>query len=430
VTATFWVSLALVGAAGLWFAWRYLRLARAIRRLESADLSDPPRLRASAAELPGLVRAIRVLTDTEARRLSDMESERDRLAAVLNQLADGVLIANAVGEVQYANPASAELFGVADPIGRTLTEVLRNHNLVDAWERSRQGGTLHSAVVELPARHQFLQLIAMPDRHGGGSLLLVQDLTRLRRLETVRQDFVSNISHELRTPLASLKALAETLEGGALNDPDAAPRFLRQIVTEVDSLTQMAQELLELSAIESGKEQLQRETQDPQELLDAAAERMRLQAERAGLTLLVRAAPDLPSVHVDPRRFQEVLANLIHNAIKFTPPGGEITLAAEVIDDPALAGESRTVRFSVQDTGQGISAEDLPRIFERFYRTDKARRKGGTGLGLSIARHIVEAHGGRIWAESVEGRGSTFHIDVPLGDSHHPQSNAVTQDRS
>jgi two-component system phosphate regulon sensor histidine kinase PhoR len=363
--------------------------------------------------LAGLARAIRVILDDNARQLSALESERDRLAAVLNQLTDGVLIADAAGQVHYANPASVHLFGVADPVGRTVTEVLRNHNLVEAWELSRQDGSLHSAVVELPARHQFLQLVAMPDRHAGGSLLLVQDLTRLRRLETVRQDFVSNISHELRTPLASLKALAETLEGGALQDPEAAPRFLKRMVTEVDSLAQMAQELLDLSAIESGKEELQLETQDPRGLLEIAADRMRMQADRAGLALHVRAPHGLPSVHVDPRRFQQVLVNLIHNAIKFTPPGGEITLAADAMWDGTAAKGSTYVRFSVSDTGQGIPAEDLPRIFERFYRTDKARRKGGTGLGLSIARHIVEAHGGRIWAESIEGRGSLFHVELP-----------------
>jgi two-component system phosphate regulon sensor histidine kinase PhoR len=407
------VTLAVISAAGLWFAWRYYRLARAIREFQSAGLSDPAKVRASANELAGLARAVRVIVDDNARQFSALESERDRLSAVLNQLTDGVLIANAAGEVQYANPASVQLFGIVDPVGRTVTEVLRNHNLVEAWELSRQGGTLHSAVVELPARHQFLQLVAMPDRHAGGSLLLVQDLTRLHRLETVRQDFVSNISHELRTPLASLKALAETLESGALRDPDAAPRFLKRMVTEVDSLAQMAQELLELSAIESGREELQLEAQDPRELLEMAADRMRMQADRAGLALHVGSGHGLPQVRVDPRRLQQVLVNLIHNAIKFTPPGGEISLAAEAIQDGEAAKRGACVRFSVSDTGHGISSEDLPRIFERFYRTDRARRKGGTGLGLSIARHIVEAHGGKIWAESIEGRGSVFHIDIP-----------------
>jgi two-component system phosphate regulon sensor histidine kinase PhoR len=413
VSAAFWVALALIAAAGLWFAWRYIRLGRAISELQSAGLSDPARFRPSAAELAGLARAVRVIVDDNARQLSALESERDRLAAVLNQLTDGVLIADAAGEVRYANPASVQLFAIADPVGRTVTEVLRNHNLVEAWALSRQGGSLHSAVVEIPARHQFLQLIAMPDRHAGGSLLLVQDLTRLRRLETVRQDFVSNISHELRTPLASLKALAETLEGGALQDPAAAPRFLKRMITEVDSLAQMAQELLELSAIESGNEELQMEAQYPRELLEVAADRMRMQVERAGLAIHVRADDGLPQVHVDPGRLQQVLVNLIHNAIKFTPPGGEITLAAEAIKGTEVAENFGRVRFSISDTGQGIAADDLPRIFERFYRTDKARRKGGTGLGLSIARHIIEAHGGKIWAESIEGRGSVFQIDLP-----------------
>jgi two-component system phosphate regulon sensor histidine kinase PhoR len=185
------------------------------------------------------------------------------------------------------------------------------------------------------------------------------------------------------------------------------------MVTEVDSLAHMAQELLELSAIESGQEELQLESQDPRELLELAADRMRMQADRAGLTLHVRVGHGLPQVQVDPLRLQQVLVNLIHNAIKFTPPGGEIALMAEAVPDGESAERTEYVRLSVSDTGQGIPTDDLPRIFERFYRTDRARRKGGTGLGLSIARHIVEAHGGKIWAESVEGRGSVFHIDLP-----------------
>jgi two-component system phosphate regulon sensor histidine kinase PhoR len=264
---------------------------------------------------------------------------------------------------------------------------------------------MQSETVEVPTRHQYLQLIVAPDQQSSGTLLLVQDLTRIRRLETVRRDFISNISHELRTPLASLKALTETLQDGALEDPPAARRFIDQIQTEVDALTQMATELLELSRIESGRLALDLQPVPPAELLTSASARMHLQAERAGLSLRVECADTLPKVKIDLQRLEQVLVNLIHNAVKYTKPGGEVVLFAE-----AGVGE---VRFGVRDTGIGIPPEDIPRIFERFYRVDKSRAGSGTGLGLSIAKHIVEAHKGKIWAESVEGQGSTFYFTIP-----------------
>jgi two-component system phosphate regulon sensor histidine kinase PhoR len=276
--------------------------------------------------------------------------------------------------------------------------------------RSRETGEAQEESVELPTRRRFLQLIVLPDRQTGGSLLLVQDLTRVRRLETVRRDFISNVSHELRTPLASLKALTETLRDGALEDPKAAPRFLGRIETEVDALTQMATELLELSRIESGQVPLQRKAVPAASLLLSAAERMRAQAERAGLVLRLDPAQDMTEVSADPPRLEQVLVNLIHNAVKFTPPGGEVILAAQT--------ESEFVRFSVHDTGVGIPVEELERIFERFYKADRARSGGGTGLGLSISRHLVEAHGGRIWAESTEGDGSTFYFTIPVNQQN------------
>jgi two-component system, OmpR family, phosphate regulon sensor histidine kinase PhoR len=266
---------------------------------------------------------------------------------------------------------------------------------------------LQSESVEIPARRQFLQIIVMPDRHApGGSLLLIQDLTRLRRLETVRRDFISNISHELRTPLASLRALAETLQAGALDDPPAARRFLDRMQTEVDALTQMVHELLELSRIESGRLTLDFKPVGASELLSSASERMHMQAERAGLTLRVETADSLPKIRADTARLEQVLVNLIHNSVKFTKPGGEIVLLAKAING--------AVRFAVKDTGVGIPLDDLPRIFERFYKSDRSRAGGGTGLGLSIARHIVESHGGLIWVDSIEGQGSTFFFTIPF----------------
>jgi two-component system, OmpR family, phosphate regulon sensor histidine kinase PhoR len=386
-----------------WYAWRYYKLRQDINEYASHIRGQD--VNTEISELENLSSSISSIISTFNLQHSTLESERARLANVLEQMTDGVLIADSQGIVQFANPAAGRLFQTSSPIHRSLTEVIRNHQLVEAWRRCQQTRELQSESVEVPTRHQYLQLVVIPDSHASGSLLLVQDLTRIRRLETVRRDFISNLSHELRTPLASLKALTETLQDGALDDPPAARQFIGQIQVEVDALTQMVTELLELSRIESGRLALDLQLVAPFDLLDSACRRMQLQAERTGLRLNVECPNDLPKVKIDSQRLEQVLVNLIHNAIKFTRAGGEVILGAA----PSL----NEVRFAVRDTGIGIPLEDVPRIFERFYRVDKSRTGSGTGLGLSIAKHIVEAHGGKIWAESIEGQGSTFYFSIP-----------------
>jgi two-component system phosphate regulon sensor histidine kinase PhoR len=308
------------------------------------------------------------------------------------------------------NPAAERIFQVkgSNILGRTVAEALRYHQLIELFRKSQETQEQQSTTLEISSEHLFLQGIAIPLGKAlpGSILLLFQDLTRLRRLEMVRRDFVSNVSHELRTPLASLKALVETLQEGALDDPPAAHRFLTRMDTEIDTLTQMVQELLELSRIESGKVPLQLMPIAPREMVTLAVERMSLQAERAGLALHADCPADLPLVLADANRMEQVLINLLHNAIKFTPPGGTITVNGWE--------DKNTVVFSVKDTGIGIAPADLERIFERFYKTDRARSSGGTGLGLSISRHLVEAHNGRIWAESEPGKGSVFYFALPI----------------
>src|SRR3972149_4615444 len=397
------ISLIILFFIALWFAWRYFDLRRHLDNYANL-IRQQNDLHIDDKELQNLSSAVTSLIATFDMRHSALDAERARLATVLDQITDGVLIADVQGLIQFANPAAGRLFQTSDPIHRSIAEVVRNHQLVEAWRRCQRTRQMQSESVEVPTRHQFLQLVVIPDQHSSGSLLLVQDLTRLRRLETVRRDFVSNLSHELRTPLASLKALAETLQEGALEDPPAARRFIDQIHTEVDSLTQMVTELLELSRIESGRLSLDLGPVAAYDLLDSASKRMQLQAERAGLTLRVECADNLPKVHVDSQRLEQVLVNLIHNAVKFTRPGGEVALIAEAVES--------SIRFAVRDSGVGIPADEVSRIFERFYRVDKSRAGTGTGLGLSIARHIVEAHGGRIWAESIEGQGSTFYFTI------------------
>lgn len=404
MNSLWWVVTGVVILAAAWLAWRYYKLRREIERL--ANQIRAQTINTEVKELENLASAVVSIMTGFDTRYSILDSERARLATVLEQMTDGVLIADSLGIIQFANPAASRLFQTSEPVDRSIAEVVRHHQLVEAWRRSQESRQMQSESVELPTRHQYLQLVVIPDQHTSGSLLLVQDLTRIRRLETVRRDFISNISHEIRTPLASLKALTETLQDGALEDPPAARHFIDQIQVEVDALTQMATELLELSRIESGRLLLELRPVPPYDLLVSASKRMRLQAERAGLHLHVECRDDLPHVTIDLQRLEQVLVNLIHNAVKFSRAGGEITLVAE-------AGNG-FLRFAVRDTGIGIPLEDVPRIFERFYRVDKSRTGSGTGLGLSIAKHIVEAHGGKIWAESIEGQGSTFFFTIPI----------------
>lgn len=403
MNSSLWVVIIIVVIIAAWYAGRYYKLRRDID--EYAYRARRMEIDTNVHELQNVSSVIASLITTFHSQHAALESERLRLATVLDQITDGVIIADATGLIQFANPAAGRLFQFADPLKHSIAEVVRNHQLVEAWRRCQQTRQMQSESVEVPTRHQFLQLVVIPDQHTSGSLLLAQDLTRIRRLETVRRDFVSNLSHELRTPLASLKALAETLQEGALDDPPAARRFVDQIQIEVDALSQMANELLELSKIESGRFSLERSPVAATDLLESAVHRMQVQAERANISLRVECQDDLPNVQVDSQRLEQVLINLIHNAVKFTRPGGEVLLCAESIPGG--------VRFAVKDTGVGIPADEVSRIFERFYRVDKSRTGRGTGLGLSIARHIVEAHGGRIWAESTEGKGSTFFFSIP-----------------
>ena len=348
-----------------------------------------------------------------ANQLNDQilksQGEQALMEAVLNHMKDAVVYVDHSGKVILFNPAAESMFSTAakDALGRTLAEVVRQHQFVDLWRSAVESSEQKITVTETTPERLFIQAIATPMNQSDpdSALMVFQDLTQVRRLENVRRDFVSNVSHELRTPLTSLKALSETLQDGALDDPASAEKFLKQMDNEIDNLTQMVNELLQLSRLESGKIPFQRQASDPVAIVENATERMRLQAERGQLNLEVATEPNLPMVHADADRIEAVLINLIHNAIKFTKPGGYIRVNAR--------RQQGMVVFSVQDTGVGITREELSRIFERFYKIDQSRSDSGTGLGLSIARHTVEAHQGRIWVESEVGKGSTFSFTVP-----------------
>lgn len=365
-----------------------------------------------------LIGAFNQMVERQRERIDELVHDHRQFSTVLEHMADGVLITDGLGMVTLINPAACRLLKTTDgeALGRPFAAVVHHHNLIDLWQRCRAQGREQVEAVDL-GPELFVQAVVTPfqERGASGYVVIFQDLTQVRRLQTMRRDFISNLSHELRTPLASLRAVVETLQDGALADPPAAERFLRQAENEVNTMTQMVEELTELSQIESGQVRLRLVPVAVGRLIDVPLERLRSQAERDGTKLSVEIAADTPLVLADEERIQQVITNLLHNAIKFTPPGGRIRLITGASDAAGAEGE---VLFEVRDSGIGIAQADLPRVFERFYKSDRARTRGqgGTGLGLAIARHIVEAHGGRIWVKSKIGKGSSFYFTIPAAD--------------
>lgn len=382
-------------------------LSDALGRLTAGDL-EARVLPRTNDELGDLARCYNRMADRLRETILVLREEQARFSGLLERMTDGVLITDREGRVRLINPAAARLLGVApeEVLGRSFVQVVWDYRLVALWEACRERGEEGAELIDLaPRRPVVFQAIVTPlEGEEGAALVLLQDLTRVRELETVRRDFVANVSHELRTPLATLKALVETLREGALEDPQAARRFLERMEGELDRLDRIVGELLELARIESGRIPLQMAQVTVAEVVGPPVEELRPLAERAGLRLTVSLPSDLPPVLVDVDGIRRVVANLVHNAIQFTP-SGEVTVRAERVGDEVI--------ISVQDTGVGIAPEELPRVFERFYKA-RGSRSGGAGLGLAIAKHIVLAHGGRIWAESVPGQGSTFSVALPV----------------
>jgi len=367
-------------------------------------------LRKSPPEIEKLSHTIRETINRHKEVQAMLETDRKLFESTLGNMNDGILIADYKGIVTLTNKTVCQIFHIEEgnAVNRSLAEVIRDYRINELFEKCSNSKQQETVSFETGPEKNFIQCIATPlDPEIPGSILfLFQDLTRIRQLEIIRRDFVSNVSHELRTPLTSIKLITETLQDGAIDDPAIARNFIEKMNNEVDNLTQLVEELLELSKIESGRVPLEKRLIKPEDFIKAACERMDLQAKRAGLHLVNLVKSKLPKTLVDPTRLEQVLVNLIHNAIKFSPPGGQIVVNAYE--------DSEYIVYSVKDTGKGIHPKDLERIFERFFKTDRSRSERGTGLGLSISRHLVEAHNGTIWAESQPGQGSTFFFKIPI----------------
>ncbi|RUL84999.1 sensor histidine kinase [Tautonia sociabilis] len=378
------------------------------------------RLRSRLGGVPaGLVdRLNSAVPDIEAR-ISRLEDDRRKLDAVLSGMAEGVLAVDARQRLVFANPAAQRMFRIADGSdGRLVIELVRSPQIQMAIEATLAGKGAYRAELSLPGRNPLAaeqeRTIAvhgtpLPGSPPSGAVIVFHDVTDLRRLERMRQDFVANASHELKTPLAAIKANTETLLDWGLHDDAVNVTLLRQIDEQVDRLDNLVQDMLRLARLESGDEPFRLEPMALGPVVRACVEphEPRARARSQQFSHDLEALDDSVLVRAAEEAIRQILDNLIDNAIKYTPEGGTVRVSARVDD--------RRVRLDVADTGPGIPREDIPRIFERFYRVDKARSRslGGTGLGLAIVKHLAQSLGGDVAVESQLGVGSTFTVRLP-----------------
>ncbi|NCC32150.1 MAG: PAS domain-containing sensor histidine kinase [Chloroflexia bacterium] len=334
----------------------------------------------------------------------------------------GLVVVDGNRQVRYLNHSANETFELNRPVlGQGLITLLRDHQadlLVDEVLRDGEPRQMTMKPI-ISGRILRLSCNALePGQPGSGALILIRDLTQISMLERSRRDLVANVSHELRTPLASLKLLVETVQSEP--PPDITRRMLGQMTEEVDAITQLVDELHELSQIESGRVTLKLAPTLVRPVIERAIERIKPQAERKQIEVSAEYSHEDLQILMDGDRIGQVLLNLLHNAVKFSSPGGMVVICTQLVNNDEgtdNGSPNMWLEISVRDTGVGIPAQDLPRIFERFYKVDRARTRtrnaGGTGLGLAIAKHLVEGHGGRLSVDSIEGRGSTFSFTLP-----------------
>jgi two-component system, OmpR family, phosphate regulon sensor histidine kinase PhoR len=403
------------------FFERVERLKNFSQRIARGDFHPEPAEgpRDELSELADSMNQTAAHLEREIRLLS---SERNRASAILRSMVEGVAVVDAQERLVFWNRAFSEVLSLqsATNEGSPLIEVVRSSDLLGLIRRALQGEEgLQSDIAMGIVQPQNFSVTAAPvkalesDRSGpadkpSGAVVVLHDVTELRRLERVRQDFVANVSHEFKTPLTAIQGFAETLLAGALDDPKNNRRFLEIIREHAARLARVTDDLLKLARIEAGKLELEFFPVGLQDLIEGCTETTLLKASRKKISFNVELSAGVPSVRGDASLLHDVLQNLLDNAIQYTPSGGRIKVEA------SAGAHEATVTIS--DSGIGIPVADQERIFERFYRVDAARSReaGGTGLGLSIAKHIVEAHGGRLWVESAVGRGSKFSFSIPL----------------
>ena len=417
VTVSIIAATAIAALLGILAAWVIARITTrpirkltiASRKIASGELEQKITIEARD-EVGELAHAFNEMSSKLKEMVETISGDRARLATILDNMADGVIMTDIEGNISMANNAAGKLFGIknTDMANRHLIEVVRDHEIDEVLKLCLKTAETQSAQYESGTSKRYLRVIAIPIAHDelSDSLLLFQDLTELRNLQTTRRELIGNISHEFRTPLAGIKAMVETLRDGAVDDKKVARDFLTRMDDEVERLTQIVAELTEFSRIETGKAELSLEPVNLNLLIEEVIIQLSHQVERQQLSVDKKFAADLRSVQADKERVRQVVVNLIHNAIKFTSPGGKITVATQT--------HGGSVTVDISDTGIGIAKNDLPHVFERFYKVDRARSGGGTGMGLAIAKHVVEAHGGKIRVQSEEGKGSTFSFSLSL----------------
>ena len=415
-----WLSsfLVLLVAGGLsllfsrGFTDRVDRLKDFSRRVAEGDFRPLPR-DGSGDALEALGIALNRTASRLDRTIHTLTEERNLSGAILGSMVEGVAVVNASEQLVFANQGFAEILGLDVPptAGRKLLEVVRQTELIQAVRGVLGGETrVQSEIVTGTLRQHFFAATVAAVRSGdtNGVVVVLHDITELRKLERVRRDFVANVSHEFRTPLTAIQGFAETLLGGAIDDPQNRTRFLEIILEHSRRLARLTEDLLMLSKMDAERLELEVHAINVRQLIESCVETSQHRAAEKNLNVSTSVPPNLPEIAGDRRRIAEVLQNLLDNAVQYTLAGGKIVLSAEA--------KGNEVVFTVADTGIGIPRADQPRIFERFYRVDVARSReaGGTGLGLSIAKHLVEAHGGRLWVDSEVGQGSKFHFSVPV----------------
>jgi len=391
---------------------RLEELAKIARAVAQGDFSKKPYIY-SKDEIGDLAMALSYMSDEIKNKIDIIRKETAKLDVILSSMFEGIMVVDAKGYIVMMNPSLRKMFLVdSDPEGKTPIEVVRNPQIQDVMDKIiKEKCRFFSKEINITYPEEkvlkinAVEIIKKDILEGG--VLVFHDITELRRLERIRQDFVANVSHELRTPVSNIKGYAETLLEGAMDDKENAKEFMGIIYQEASRLSNLIDDLLDLSKIESGRVKMEFIPLDIAPVLKRTFGVLEKTIKEKNLSVSINIPEGLPQVLADEKRLNQVFLNLLDNAVKYTNEGGAINVVA--------FESGRFVQIDITDTGIGIPEIDLPRIFERFYRVDKARSRelGGTGLGLSIVKHIVLSHGGQVWVKSRPGQGSTFSFTIP-----------------